>query len=101
MNLLPHILGGGGDDDYGLTSSTSILIQGATHLNRAVNGDKVAIEVFDKSQWNRPSNLLVVESGEDKEDEATDQMDGLAEGRKGGLVRFLVRLLIGLSQNGT
>ena len=51
-----------------------------TNLNRAVNGDKVAIEVFDKSKWNRPSNLLVVETGEDKEDEAVDPNDELKEG---------------------
>lgn len=72
--------GGGGDDDYGLSSSTSILIQGMTNLNRAVNGDKVAIEIFDKSKWNRPSNLLVVESGEDKEDEAAEHNEEIAEG---------------------
>ena len=75
------VLGGGGDDDYGVSSSTSVLIQGLSNLNRAVNGDKVAIQVFDKSKWNRPSNLLVVDGGEDKEDEAVDQAEDVEPGK--------------------
>ena len=83
-NLLHRLVaGGGGDDDYGLSSSsTSVLIQGREHLNRAVNGDKVAIQVLEKSQWSRPSNLHLVDSAKDKEDETVgDQEDDLADGK--------------------
>ena len=39
-----------------------VLIKGMEHINRAVHEDIVAIELFPKSQWSRPSNVVFDEA---------------------------------------
>ena len=48
-----------------------ILIQGREALNRAVNGDTVAIELLPKSEWSAPSEI-VLEEGAEEDDIADD-----------------------------
>jgi len=39
------------------------LLQGREHLNRAINGDIVAIEMLPESQWSAPANLVLADYG--------------------------------------
>lgn len=55
-----------------------ILIQGREHLNRAVDGDTVAIELLPESEWSAPSEIVLEEpedadAGEDAEDADTSK----------------------------
>lgn len=49
-----------------------ILLQGHIGINRAVDGDIVAIEVLPKEEWRKPSDVVL-------EDKADDQGDLLEE----------------------
>ncbi|XP_068631124.1 exosome complex exonuclease RRP44 isoform X2 [Battus philenor] len=49
-----------------------ILLQGLIGINRAVDGDIVAIEIFPKEEWRKPSDIVL-------EDKADDQGDRLEE----------------------
>ena len=46
-----------------------IFIQGHEHLNRAVQGDVVAIEMLPKEQWTGPSSLILVDEEEKNSDD--------------------------------
>nr|CAD7439536.1 unnamed protein product [Timema bartmani] len=48
-----------------------ILVQGREGLNRAVNGDSVAIELLPEEEWSAPSELVMM----DEEDESGDIAD--------------------------
>ena len=43
---------------------SKVLIQGLENMNRAVQDDIVAIELFPKSKWSCPSSLALVDEGE-------------------------------------
>lgn len=43
----------------------SILLQGHASLNRAVDGDTVAVEIFSEEKWSAPSGIVL----EDEEDQ--------------------------------
>lgn len=45
-----------------------VLVRGLEHINRAVHEDVVAIELFPKSQWSCPSNLVLNETNTEKSD---------------------------------
>lgn len=45
-----------------------ILLQGHEGLNRAVDGDIVAVELFEKSSWKAPSELILQDDHEDPGD---------------------------------
>lgn len=49
-------------------SFLQILLQGHEGLNRSVDGDIVAIELFDKSAWKAPSELILQDDQEDPGD---------------------------------
>lgn len=49
--------------------SDDILIQGLENLNRAIDGDVVAVELLPKEMWTKPSRKIVVE---DEDATATD-----------------------------
>ncbi|XP_050442392.1 exosome complex exonuclease RRP44 [Adelges cooleyi] len=49
----------------------NILVQGRENLNRAINGDIVAIQLLPESQWSAPANL-VIEDYDDLENNETD-----------------------------
>lgn len=46
----------------------SVLLQGHEGLNRAVDGDIVAIELFDTTQWKAPSDMVLQDDQEDPGD---------------------------------
>ncbi|XP_075971510.1 exosome complex exonuclease RRP44-like protein Dis3 [Anticarsia gemmatalis] len=48
-----------------------ILLQGHIGINRAVDGDIVAIEIFPEEEWRRPSDIVL----EDKADDPGDHLE--------------------------
>ena len=40
-----------------------VLLVGREHMNRAVQGDIVAVEVFDEKEWKAPGNEVVDQEG--------------------------------------
>jgi exoribonuclease R len=40
-----------------------VLLIGRENMNRAVNGDVVVIEVFDKKEWKAPADEVVDQDG--------------------------------------
>lgn len=48
-------------------------MQGRSHLNRAVDGDIVAVEILPDDQWSSPSEIVLQDEkgadGDDEEDE--------------------------------
>ncbi|KAF9995574.1 exosome catalytic subunit dis3 [Entomortierella chlamydospora] len=47
----------------------TILIVGREHLNRAVDGDIIAVELLPKSEWRRTPTGVVIDEEEEKEEE--------------------------------
>lgn len=45
-----------------------ILLQGHDGINRAVDGDIVAIEVFPEEEWRKPSDIVLEDKAEDPGD---------------------------------
>jgi len=45
-----------------------VLIQGLERMNRAVDGDVVAVEVFRKAEWSAPAEIILEEAEEDAGD---------------------------------
>lgn len=41
----------------------SILLLGREHMNRAVNGDIVVVEIFPESEWKVPAEEVVDQEG--------------------------------------
>eukprot|EP00741_Cyanophora_paradoxa_P002860 tig00000640_g2776.t1 len=56
-----------------------ILIRGREDLNRAIDGDVVAVQLLPESQWRAPSDRLAVDNDEDEEE---DEAAGEAGGEK-------------------
>lgn len=52
----------------------SILLQGHESLNRSVDGDIVAVELFEEHLWSAPSGIVL----EDQKDQDTGQFCGHA-----------------------
>lgn len=52
-----------------------ILLQGHLGINRAVDGDIVAIEILPRDQWSRPSDIVL----EDKQEDPGDNLEEEAE----------------------
>ncbi|XP_024885836.1 exosome complex exonuclease RRP44 [Temnothorax curvispinosus] len=51
-----------------------IFVQGRSHLNRAVDGDIVAVEILPEDQWSSPSEIVLQdEQGADADDVAEDE----------------------------
>ena len=48
-----------------------IFIQGHEHLNRAIDGDIVAVQMLPKEKWSCPSSM-VMDDEEEKGDEEVD-----------------------------
>ena len=40
-----------------------VLLQGRENMNRAVQGDVVVVEVFDKSDWKAPTDEVIDQEG--------------------------------------
>ncbi|KAL4117001.1 hypothetical protein PRIC2_012451 [Phytophthora ramorum] len=57
-----------------------VLQQGREHINRAIDGDLVAIQLLPKDQWENPSySEAAVETADDKKDVAQLEPVGVAE----------------------
>ncbi|KAL4165879.1 hypothetical protein KRP22_014586 [Phytophthora ramorum] len=57
-----------------------VLQQGREHINRAIDGDLVAIQLLPKDQWEKPSySEAAVETADDKKDVAQLEPVGVAE----------------------
>ncbi|XP_071443528.1 exosome complex exonuclease RRP44 [Hetaerina americana] len=56
-----------------------VLVQGRSGLNRAVDGDTVAVELFPKEEWSAPSEVVL-------QDEAGDEGDMVEEEKEIDLV---------------
>ncbi|KAF8518199.1 RNB-domain-containing protein [Gautieria morchelliformis] len=52
--------------------SKPVLLLGREHMNRAVHGDVVAIEVFPESEWKAPADEVVDQDATLKNDDAED-----------------------------
>lgn len=52
----------------------SVLLDGRSAMNRAIDGDVVAVEILPESDWVRPGSKLVTESGgtDENKEEGTD-----------------------------
>lgn len=51
---------------------SQILLQGHSGINRAVDGDSIAVEIFPEEEWRRPMDIVL----EDKaDDDPGDQLE--------------------------
>nr|CAD7453909.1 unnamed protein product [Timema tahoe] len=84
-----------------------ILVQGREGLNRAVNGDSVAIELLPEEEWSAPSELVMMdeedESGDIADDETTikssvKEVEKQPTGRIVGIIRRKWRQYCGILQ---
>uniref|UniRef100_A0A0K2TTP1 Protein DIS3 homolog n=1 Tax=Lepeophtheirus salmonis TaxID=72036 RepID=A0A0K2TTP1_LEPSM len=58
-----------------------ILIQGLSEINRSVDGDSVAVQLFEKSQWSAPSEVILEDEGaDDQNEEEKENLDLLKKG---------------------
>ncbi|KAL1139192.1 hypothetical protein AAG570_009251 [Ranatra chinensis] len=67
------------------TDKDSILIQGRECLNRAIDGDTVAVEILPKDQWKAPTNIVlpdeeIISKVEAEIDDADKQVTGKVVG---------------------
>ena len=46
-----------------------VFIRGYEHLNRAMQGDSVVIEMLSKAEWSCPSSMVLEDDDQDKEEE--------------------------------
>ncbi|KAG0422372.1 hypothetical protein HPB47_001796, partial [Ixodes persulcatus] len=68
----------GGDNEG---ESRSILIQGRSHLNRAVHDDLVVVETLPEEQWSLPSGLVLLDETQDEEEDKGDEEAKLSKKR--------------------
>ena len=81
------ISGKGASDSVALTGGddvVSVLILGRDNINRAMEGDVVAIELLPMSEWRSPSRRLVVPRGTAEGGEDADDADEAAALEGGG-----------------
>lgn len=57
------------------TGSLSILIKGFHSINRAINGDVVAVELLPQEEWSTPSTRISNEAGDKKTAESTEEVE--------------------------
>ncbi|XP_014254617.1 exosome complex exonuclease RRP44 [Cimex lectularius] len=65
------------------TEQNDILLQGRGSINRAIDGDTVAVEILPESEWKAPSNLVIDSEDVDEiaeDDNAEKQMTGKVVG---------------------
>ena len=85
-----------------------ILLQGLEKLNRAVDGDVVAVQLLEKSKWTAPAEIVLEDKGydpgdtldQDKEviDQAIKAKDVQPTGRVVGIIRRKWRQYCGMLQ---
>ncbi|PZC85547.1 hypothetical protein B5X24_HaOG216655 [Helicoverpa armigera] len=50
-----------------------ILLQGHIGINRAVDGDSIAVEIFPEEEWRRPSDIVLEDKAEDPGDHLEEE----------------------------
>lgn len=84
-------------------------MQGRSHLNRAVDGDIVAVEILPDDQWSSPSEIVLQdEESADADDVAEDEkilrkqsskiQEKIATGKIVGIIRRKWRQYCGILQ---
>lgn len=87
----------------------SILIQGHESLNRAIDGDVVAVELFPEDQWTSPSEIVLEDQSDAVEDEINEEIEKVlkksvepskkrASGKVVGIIRRKWRQFCGILQ---
>ena len=86
-----------------------ILLQGLEAINRAVDGDTVAVQLLEKKDWSAPAEVVLVDEGFDRGDslesesqklrEAVKSKDVQCSGRVVGIVRRKWRQYCGMLQS--
>ncbi len=75
---------GGRDAATGGADALPILIQGREALNRAMDGDTVAIEILPPRAWKKPVEVLAVQGAVAAEDDEVESRAGKGGGGGGG-----------------
>ncbi|KAF4520987.1 hypothetical protein B566_EDAN002483 [Ephemera danica] len=60
----------------------TVLLQGHDGLNRAVDGDSVAVELLPEDQWSAPSEIVLQDEGGDPGDVAPEEESALKSTKK-------------------
>ena len=86
-----------------------ILLQGLEAINRAVDGDTVAVQLLEKKDWSAPAEVVLVDEGFDRGDtldseaqkmkEAVKSKDIQCSGKVVGIVRRKWRQYCGMLQS--
>lgn len=85
----------------------SILLQGRESLNRAVDGDVVAVELFPEDKWSAPCGVIIQDDAEDPGDVVEDEtgllkspkeVEKVPTGRIVGIIRRKWRQYCGILQ---
>ncbi|XP_059621933.1 exosome complex exonuclease RRP44 [Phlebotomus argentipes] len=85
----------------------SILLQGRESLNRAVDGDIVAVELFPEDKWSAPCGVIIQDDAEDPGDVLEDEsgllktpkeIERVPTGRIVGIIRRKWRQYCGILQ---
>ena len=56
-----------------------LFVQGLSHLNRAIHGDVVAVEMLPESDWSAPSGMVTKIAESAREMEAEEDLDGVLD----------------------
>ncbi|XP_013782757.1 exosome complex exonuclease RRP44-like [Limulus polyphemus] len=90
--------------------SNTILLQGREHVNRAVHGDIVGVELLSKDRWSNPSTVVLQDESvnpDDDEDDKEDEMlvkkdrtktEAVPTGKVVGIIRRNWRQYCGILQ---
>ncbi|XP_012269707.2 exosome complex exonuclease RRP44 [Athalia rosae] len=73
-----------------------ILLQGRTALNRAVDGDIVALELLPEDQWSAPSDLVIQDEEEDPGDLLEDEEELKAAKPRKAVERTPTGVVVGI-----
>ncbi|XP_044270531.1 exosome complex exonuclease RRP44 [Tribolium madens] len=88
-----------------------VIVQGRAGLNRAVDGDTVAVELLKEEEWVCPSEIVLEDEGDETVDDVTTKEDELKKatkkkngakptGRVVGIIRRKWRQYCGILQGG-
>ncbi|KAK7873514.1 hypothetical protein R5R35_008776 [Gryllus longicercus] len=73
-----------------------ILLQGHAGLNRAVDGDSVAIELLPEDQWSSPSDIVLQDEEDDPGDILDDRTEALSASRAASSERIPTGRVVGI-----
>lgn len=68
-----------------------VFVRGLSHLNRAIHGDVVAVELLPEADWSSPSGMVTKIAESAQEENAEDEHDNLESGETSSKQRPLTR----------